>query len=65
VNAEPSRAADVQTDACHKRAFRGVHAAKMAHLHAGFRIRVYQCDTCGFYHVTNDEKRHRSWRDKD
>jgi len=46
---------------CTKRAFDGVHSARRAHRGASFRIRVYQCEACGKYHVTNQDKRERRW----
>lgn len=48
---------------CTKRRFRGVKDARLAFQRAGFRVRVYSCDHCGGYHVTNDEK-HGHQRDR-
>lgn len=48
---------------CLKRAFASKREAKRAHRAAGFRLRVYWCDEHRAYHVTNNEKRHRSERD--
>lgn len=40
-----------------KHRYTSVHAARRAHGKAGFRLRVYPCDLCRGFHVTNDEKR--------
>lgn len=42
---------------CGKLCHESKHAAKVAHKHAHFRIRVYYCDGCHAWHVTNNEKR--------
>ena len=47
--------------ACTKRKFRGLHDARKAHTRAGFRIRVYRCDECRAFHVTNAEKSARKY----
>lgn len=39
-----------------KRTFRSERDARSAHRKAGYRIRVYRCDDCRFYHVTSHEK---------
>ena len=47
---------------CGKRCFTSVAGAREAHRQAGYRVRVYPCETCTaggrvIYHVTNAEKR--------
>lgn len=41
---------------CDKRSFRSESAAKLAHKSAHWRIRVYRCQQCHLFHVTNQEK---------
>lgn len=51
---------------CRKRSFGGPGDARRAHRHASYRIRVYKCEDCGGWHVTNNEKRHHAerWNDR-
>jgi hypothetical protein len=42
---------------CGKRTYPSEHQAKRAHQRASWRLRVYYCDDCHGYHVTNQEKR--------
>lgn len=39
-----------------KRAYRSPRAAKAAHRHASFRVRVFRCAKCGLYHVSHEQK---------
>jgi hypothetical protein len=39
--------------------YRGPNEARQAHRHAHYRIRVYRCDWCPAWHVTNGEKANR------
>lgn len=48
---------------CRKRAYTSVRAARLAHRSAHWRLRVYRCESCGLYHVTNNEK-HRNRKDR-
>lgn len=41
---------------CAKRRFRGKSEARQANKSAGFRLRVYWCEVCHAFHVTNGEK---------
>lgn len=53
---------------CTKKTFTSIDAAKRAHRKASYRIRVYRCESCGAFHVTNDEKNGRArsrWQDQD
>lgn len=45
---------------CTKRRFGGKHDARLAHRKCGYRLRVYRCQDCRGWHVTNSEKRHRA-----
>lgn len=45
---------------CPKRSYPSEKAARLAHKHAGFRIRPYICDHCGKIHVANQDKDGRS-----
>lgn len=51
---------------CGKVAYTSRRAAKAAHAHAGFTIRLYRCATCGdAWHATNRNKstnKHRAKR---
>lgn len=42
---------------CTKRCFPSARLAKRLHGHARFRVRVYWCDECKAFHVTNQEKK--------
>lgn len=42
---------------CAKHAYASVKAARRAHRKASYRIRVYRCDACHAWHVTNQDKR--------
>lgn len=48
---------------CPKKRFDSVVAARRAHRKAHYRIRVYHCEYCAGYHVTNNEKRHHQDRE--
>ena len=37
-----------------KRAYGSAQAARRAHAHARFRVRVYVCEWCGQLHVTHE-----------
>ena len=51
---------------CAKRSYASASAAKMAHQKASYRIRVYYCDDCRSFHVTNADKRWSgTWDDED
>lgn len=48
---------------CSKRAYESKGQAKAAHRLCSWRFRVYRCPNCGKHHVTNAEKRGRSWEE--
>lgn len=41
---------------CAKRCFTSERAARKGHSRAGYRLRAYLCEECGFYHTTNMDK---------
>jgi hypothetical protein len=41
---------------CTKRGYGSVHALRMAHRRASWRVRAYFCETCQAFHATNHEK---------
>ena len=45
-----------QTATCQKRGYNSPEAARRAHRKAHYRIRVYDCEVCGKFHATNNEK---------
>jgi hypothetical protein len=45
------------TTVCQKRTYPSPYQAKVAHAKASWRVRVYQCEDCGGWHVTNHEKK--------
>lgn len=39
-----------------KRAYRSRRAAMAAHRRASYRVKVYPCTACGYFHCSNQEK---------
>lgn len=42
---------------CRKRSYPSAKVAKRRNRRASFRVRAYRCPSCGWWHVTNQDKR--------